>query len=53
VLPEADEPIRLTQKERRQVKDQRRVANRRTSFKQPLLRVAAYVEEQKLARAER
>jgi WD40 repeat protein len=45
-LPEAHEPIRLTQLEQVQVETQRRIADQRTRFEQTIFRVQAYVKDQ-------
>ncbi|HEY0320126.1 MAG TPA: TIR domain-containing protein, partial [Pyrinomonadaceae bacterium] len=52
VLPKADEPIQLTQNERRKVQEQQWFAARRSRFEQVLFQVASYVEDQKLKRPE-
>jgi small GTP-binding protein len=51
-LPIADEPIQLTQTERRKVDEQRRVAEQRTRFEQAVYQLASYVESQGVARPE-
>lgn len=51
-LPKADEPIQLTQTERRKVDEQRWIAERRTRFEQAVFQLASYVESQKLNRPE-
>jgi GTPase SAR1 family protein len=52
VLPKADEPIQLTQNERRKVDEQRWLADQRTRFEQAIFRLSSYVEDQKLVRPE-
>lgn len=51
-LPKADEPIQLTQKERRKVEEQQWFATRRSRFEQALFQVASYVEDRNLPRPE-
>ena len=51
-LPKADEPIQLTQTERRKVEEQQWFANRRTQFEQAVFQLVSYVEGEKLARPE-
>ncbi|HEV7858700.1 MAG TPA: hypothetical protein VGO91_08735 [Pyrinomonadaceae bacterium] len=51
-LPKADEPIQLTQTERRDVEEQRRFAARRSRFEQAVFQFVSYVESQKLPRPE-
>jgi hypothetical protein len=47
-LPKADEPIQLTQTERRKVEEQRWFAERRTRFEQAVFQVMSYVESEKM-----
>ena len=47
-LPKADEPIQLTQTERRDVEQQQRIAARRSRFEQAVFQLTSYVESQKL-----
>ncbi|HEV2800893.1 MAG TPA: TIR domain-containing protein [Pyrinomonadaceae bacterium] len=49
-LPKADEPIQLTQQERRKVDEQRWLAEQRTRFEQAVFRLSSFVEDQKLDR---
>jgi small GTP-binding protein len=49
VLEKADEPIQLTQAERRKVEEQRWFAERRTQFEQAVYQVMSYVNDKKLA----
>jgi GTPase SAR1 family protein len=49
-LPKADEPIQLTQTERRKVDEQQWFAARRSLFEQAVFQVMSYVEGQKLPR---
>jgi GTPase SAR1 family protein len=51
-LPKADEPIQLTQTQRRKVEEQQRVAARRSRFEQAVFRVTSYVQDQKVKRPE-
>jgi hypothetical protein len=51
-LPKADEPIQLTQTERRKVDEQQWFAARRSRFEQVVFQVVSYVENQKLPRSE-
>jgi GTPase SAR1 family protein len=51
-LPKADEPIQLTQTERRKVEEQKRFAARRSRFEQAVFQLVSYVENQKLPRPE-
>ncbi|HWW75625.1 MAG TPA: toll/interleukin-1 receptor domain-containing protein [Pyrinomonadaceae bacterium] len=51
-LPKADEPIQLTQTERRKVEEQQRIAARRSLFEQAVFQVMSYVEGEKIARPE-
>jgi small GTP-binding protein len=49
VLQKADEPIQLTQTERRKVVEQRWFADRRTQFEQAIFQVMSYVKDKNLA----
>jgi len=49
-LPQADEPIQLTQSERREVDEQRWFAARRSLFEQAVFQVMTYVNGEKLKR---
>ncbi|MCI0352455.1 MAG: toll/interleukin-1 receptor domain-containing protein, partial [Acidobacteriales bacterium] len=49
-LPKADEPIQLTQTERRKVDEQQWFAAQRTRFEQAAYQVMSYVDGQKIAR---
>jgi small GTP-binding protein len=51
-LPNADEPIQLTQVERQKVDEQRWFADRRTRFEQAVFQLASYVESQGMKRPE-
>jgi WD40 repeat protein len=51
-LPKADEPIQLTQVERRKVEEQQWFAARRSRFEQAVFQLASYVDDQKLERPE-
>lgn len=51
-LPKADEPIQLTQVERRKVDEQQWFAARRSLFEQAVFQVMSYVEGEKLPRPE-
>jgi len=51
-LPKADEPIQLTQTERRKVDEQQWFAAQRSRFEQAVFQVMSYVESQKIARPE-
>jgi GTPase SAR1 family protein len=51
-LPRADEPIQLTQVERRKVDEQQWFAAQRSLFEQAVFQVMSYVEGQKTARPE-
>jgi GTPase SAR1 family protein len=51
-LPKADEPIQLTQTQRRQVDEQQWFAARRSRFEQAVFQVVSYVESQKLKQPE-
>jgi len=51
-LPKADEPIQLTQTQRRKVEEQQWFAARRTKFEQAVFQVMSYVDSQKIARPE-
>jgi TIR domain len=51
-LPKADEPIQLTQTQRRQVDEQQWFAARRSRFEQAVFQVVSYVDDQKLRRPE-
>ena len=51
-LPKADEPIQLTQTQRRQVDEQQWFAARRSHFEQAVFQVVSYVESQELPRPE-
>jgi len=48
-LPKADEPIQLTQTERRKVDEQRWFADQRSRFEQAVFQVMSYVQDQHLA----
>jgi GTPase SAR1 family protein len=48
-LPKADEPIQLTQTERRKVEEQQWFAARRTRFEQAVFQVMSYVKDRNLA----
>ena len=48
VLQKDEEPIQLTQTERRKVEEQQRVAARRSLFEQAVFRVTSYVQDQKI-----
>jgi GTPase SAR1 family protein len=52
VLQKADEPIQLTQTERRKVEEQRWFAERRTRFEQAIYQVMSYVKDKSLASPE-
>jgi hypothetical protein len=51
-LPNADEPIQLTQTQRRKVEEQQWFAGRRSRFEQAVFQVMSYVEDQKIRRPE-
>lgn len=51
-LPQADEPIQMTQTEQGQVEEQRRIAGARSRFEQAVFQVMSYVKDQKLASPE-
>ncbi len=48
VLQKADEPIQLTQTERRKVEEQRWFADRRTQFEQAIFQVMSYVKDKNI-----
>jgi GTPase SAR1 family protein len=50
LLPKADEPIQLTQTERRKVDEQRWFAMQRTQFEQAMFQLSTYVESQPITR---
>jgi GTPase SAR1 family protein len=52
MLPKADEPIQLTQTERRKVDEQQWFAVQRSRFEQAVFQVMSYVDGQKMARPE-
>jgi len=52
MLPKADEPIQLTQTERRKVDEQQWFAAQRSRFEQAVFQVMSYVDSQKMARPE-
>lgn len=52
MLPKADEPIQLTQTERRKVDEQQWFAAQRSRFEQAVFQVMSYVDGQKMARPE-
>ena len=52
ILPKSDEPIQLTQTERRKVEEQQWIAARRSLFEQAVFQVMSYVEDQNLPRPE-
>src|SRR5262249_23495405 len=52
MLPKADEPIQLTQTERRKVDEQQWFAAQRSRFEQAVFQVMSYVDGQKIARPE-
>lgn len=52
MLPKADEPIQLTQTERRKVDEQQWFAAQRSRFEQAVFQVTSYVDGQKMARPE-
>ncbi len=52
MLPKADEPIQLTQTERRKVDEQQWFAAQRSRFEQAIFQVMSYVDGQQMARPE-
>ncbi|MEP7337459.1 MAG: TIR domain-containing protein [Acidobacteriota bacterium] len=52
MLPKADEPIQLTQTERRKVDEQQWFAAQRSRFEQAVFQVMSYVDGQQMARPE-
>ena len=52
MLPKADEPIQLTQTERRKVDEQQWFATQRSRFEQAVFQVMSYVDSEKMPRPE-